>query len=110
MISWSDFPRTDSASLRAFTKYVSAYKRPSHVESSPSLWGSRIQPHDIRQGSLGDCYMVAVASALAEYPNRVKKLFVQNAYNKEGIFALNLYIKGRPEVITIDDQLPFTST
>lgn len=54
--------------------------------------------------------MVSVASALAEWPDRIKKLFVQDSYNSEGIFAINLYVKGRPQVITVDDQLPFTTS
>lgn len=54
--------------------------------------------------------MVSVASALAEWPSRVKKIFLQSTYDKEGIFALKLFIKGRPEIITVDDRLPFTGS
>lgn len=50
--------------------------------------------------------MISVASALAEWPDRVKKIFIQQAYVKEGIFAMNLFIKGKPTVITVDDRLP----
>lgn len=67
-------------------------------------------PHDIVQGSVGDCYMVAVAAALAEYPNRIKKIVMQNTYNKEGIFTFNLWVKGKPQVISIDDRLAFSGS
>lgn len=37
-------------------------------------------------------------------------MFISNSYpNSAGILALNLFVKGKPEVITIDDNLPFVS-
>ena len=33
-----------------------------------------IEPNDIQQGGLGDCYLLAFFGALAEKPERVKKL------------------------------------
>jgi len=111
MVVWSNYKRTDYAALSSKLGYIRGYKRPTEMErSSPSLWGSRIDYDDIYQGSVGDCYMVSVASALAEYPDRIKKLFVQDSYNKEGIFALKLHVKGKPEYITIDDKLPYGSS
>lgn len=40
--------------------------------------------------------------ALAEYPKMVKNIFL-NDVNDAGIYALRLYIRGKPWVITIDD-------
>lgn len=48
---------------------------------------------------------------MATYPERVKKMFLTQELNKEGVIAMVQYIKGRPEVVTIDDRLPWgTST
>lgn len=33
-------------------------------------------------------------------------MFYQDTYPAEGIFAIQLYIRGRPWVVTIDDYLP----
>jgi calpain-15 len=49
---------------------------------------------------------LTAATALAEYPSRVKKIFKYNYYPKEGIFAIQFYYLGQPIVITIDDRLP----
>ena len=54
--------------------------------------------------------MISVLTALAEYPERVQKLFRTKELNQEGIIAMNIFSKGRPEVVTIDDRLPYGST
>jgi len=35
---------------------------------------------------LGDCWFLAVAASLAEYPDRIQKLFVNTKYSREGVF------------------------
>lgn len=54
--------------------------------------------------------MISVLSSIAEYPERIKKMFKTQTLNKEGIVAMEVFIKGRPEVVTIDDRLPYGSS
>jgi len=35
-----------------------------------------IKPADIRQGHCGDCYFLSCLSSIAEYPERIKNIFV----------------------------------
>jgi calpain-15 len=42
------------------------------------LFKNGIDPNDIKQGMLGDCYFVAALATLAEWPDRVKKIFVSS--------------------------------
>lgn len=56
---------------------------------------------------MGDCYFLSSVAALAEYPERLKKIILTQEFNNEGILAFQVYIKGKPEVITIDDKLPY---
>ena len=61
----------------------------------PSLWGSGgILPAGIRQGVLGDCWFLAVGAALAERPERVRKLFENTEYPSSGFFKVNFFFKG----------------
>ena len=89
---------------------MSAWKRPSEIdtETQPSLYGTKgIRPAAIDQGELGSCWFLSVCAALAEWPERVNKIFTNTEYSKEGIFELNLFLMGKPVKVTIDDRLPY---
>jgi hypothetical protein len=55
---------------------------------------------------LGDNYFLTVLAALAQRGDAVTKLFLTKKYNHEGIFALKVIVKGRPEEVTVDDLFP----
>lgn len=77
-----------------------------------SLWGSDgITPMDIRQGVIGNCWFLAAASAIAEKPERMEKIFLNNSVemNKNGIYAVNLYALGVKHTVIVDDYLPLES-
>ena len=46
-------------------------------------------------------------SALAEWPDLVRNIFLTVSKNKAGIFGARIFIRGKPWVITIDDSLLF---
>ena len=76
-----------------------------------SLFGSTgIRPADIRQGSIGNCWFMSAASAIAEYPGRMEKVFLNSAneISKVGIYAVNFYTLGVPHTVIVDDYLPLT--
>ena len=49
---------------------------PSAQTNTSRLFVGGISPNDIKQGMLGDCYFVAALATLAEWPERVEKIFV----------------------------------
>jgi hypothetical protein len=44
---------------------------------------------------------------MAENGNRIKDIFINQDYPKEGLIAVKLFIKGKPEIVSLDDILPF---
>ena len=48
------------------------------------------------------------ASAIAEYPGRMEKIFLNNVneVSSNGIYAVNFFTLGVPHTIVIDDYLP----
>lgn len=67
-----------------------------------------IDPNDIRQGILGDCYLLCSFSVLAERPKLIKRLFITEQYNEEGCYALWLNDDGSWRSIIVDDYFPCT--
>ena len=107
MIRWADRAKSGlGASLKTYVKSTS-FSRIRDKFPGAKLFGSEISPFDIYQGRLSDCYWIAATAATANGdPDRIKEIFVTDDYNNEGIFAVNLYIKGKKETITVDDYVP----
>ena len=53
-----------------------AWLRPSEFFKGEYQLFDGIDPNDIKQGSLGVCYMLATISALAANPKSIEKIFV----------------------------------
>ena len=62
----------------------------------------------MRQGSIGNCWFISAASALAEVPGRVEKIFLNanNEVSASGIYAVQFYTLGIPHTVIVDDWLP----
>lgn len=78
------------------------------TEGEPCLF-NRVSPYDIKQGYLGDCWLVSAMSTLAEYPDHVRRLFKQKTLSEDGRYDVRLYDPTAEEwkLVTIDDRLPY---
>ena len=95
--------------IRGMRHRIVAFKRPSQIVNSPSLWGKKgVLPAGVRQGSLGDCWLLAALSALAEYPERIHAIFT-GGFTPSGIMQLNFYERGMKKTFNMDDKLPVNS-
>lgn len=72
----------------------------------PQIFYDSIDPSDIRQGSLGDCWFMGGLATLAERPSLVERLFVTKEINQHGIYRVKLCKNGEWVTITIDDYFP----
>ncbi len=73
-----------------------------------------VDPNDVAQGALGDCYLIAGMAAVARAdPEAIRKLIKDNG---DGTFDVTLYIRtsryGRPRPVTktVDSRLAVKST
>jgi len=84
-------------------KRISDFKKSSH-----SMFGNEgvTWTHDIEQGSLGNCYYMSAASAMAEFSERFTSLFYPASLNSKGIYGFNVFVKGVPVRLVVDDYLP----
>lgn len=53
--------------------------------------------------------MLAAASALAEHPSRIEKLFTYRENDSDGFYVFEFFILGEPAYVVVDDRLPVKS-
>ena len=47
-----------------------------------------IKPDDIKQGHCGNCYFLSCLSSMAEFPDRIMKIFLQQDVQESGLYAM----------------------
>jgi len=65
-----------------------------------------VDPNDIDQGELGDCWILSSIAALSEHPDRIAKIIVTKRVNMVGVYQVELCINGLWERITLDEYFP----
>ena len=85
----------------------STWARPIKGTTKPSLFGTGINVHGVRQGALGDCWLLAAISAVAEHKEHISQIFNgMTQYPANGQFKIGLYLYGERIKVVIDDNLP----
>ena len=46
-------------------------------------------------------------SAVARHPELLSSLFLTKEFNAAGIYAVSLYVRGKPYIVTVDDTFLF---
>lgn len=54
----------------------------------PLLFAEKIEPADILQGGLGDCWLLAGIASVAMHPHLIRRIFVQREYSPTGRYKL----------------------
>ena len=71
------------------------------------IFQGKIEPGDIKQGYLGDCYFLAGLAALAERPDRIFNLFLLEEINELKYFSVKMLFKGKWMTIDMDESVPY---
>mmetsp|Transcript_19063 Transcript_19063/g.50114 ORF Transcript_19063/g.50114 Transcript_19063/m.50114 type:complete len:422 (+) Transcript_19063:515-1780(+) len=54
----------------------------------PFLFEGGIEPADIAQGQLGDCWLLSAFACMAEHPGFIQNMFLQREYNPRGKYQV----------------------
>jgi hypothetical protein len=73
---WTDpeFPPSDKSVGNCDVK-VSKWERIPNLVPKPALFEGKIEPKDVLQGSIGDCYFLSALAAISEEEYRIKNIF-----------------------------------
>jgi calpain-15 len=52
-----------------------------------NIFFEEIEPNDIQQGELGDCYFLSSLAAIAEEPERIRSMFLNLEANEAGVYG-----------------------
>jgi len=66
------------------------WKRAPELFNATKLFDG-IEPNDVCQGGLGDCWLLAAISAMCEFPGAIESLFETNKISDDGKYYVRLY-------------------
>lgn len=82
------------------------WKRASEIFPNFLVFEGAIDPTDIKQGKIGNCYFLSSIASLCEFPNLIYQIFLSKEVSKNGYYELVLFIDGRYQIVILDDYFP----
>lgn len=113
-VAWidPDFPHDDSSLFIDPTNphqqlwREARWMRVSDVFVEPSLFVPPVNPDDIRQGKLGNCWFMSALAVLTLRQEAVFACFVTPEYSPYGVYAVRFFKDGSAVQVIIDDYIP----
>ncbi|KAL5708598.1 Calpain-type cysteine protease dek1 [Ranunculus cassubicifolius] len=91
-----------------WTRPMEMVKESSQLNSRPCLFSGAINPSDVCQGRLGDCWFLSAVAVLTE-ASRISEVIITEEYNDEGIYTVRFCIQGEWVPVVVDDWIPCES-
>jgi len=82
------------------------WRRSSDFCSDAAYFKEGIDPEDVQQGRLGNCWFCCSLASMSERPFLIERLFKTKAGGKEGIHVVNFWHNGICKEIILDDYFP----
>jgi calpain-15 len=102
--NWSSADHSTQRSWRYFN-----WKRISEIYEQQIKVFDVIEPNDIQQGAIGNCYFLSALAALAEFPTRIQRLFDTQEYEAAGVYAVYMCDVGEIKAYVVDDYFPIST-
>ncbi|KAH7413026.1 hypothetical protein BKA64DRAFT_703135 [Cadophora sp. MPI-SDFR-AT-0126] len=98
------FVISGSAYSTSTTNSPKAVKRVHEIFDKPTFLADKLSPADVKQGSLGDCWLMASLTALANMDVGIQRICVEYD-TKIGIYGFVFHRDGEWIISIIDDKL-----
>jgi hypothetical protein len=88
------------------------WKRPEDFTNNPKFADkddgdiSMFSANDIKQGQLGDCWLLSAIAVVAGHENLMDRVIVNKKLNPAGYYIIRLFINGKWVNVVVDDKLP----
>ena len=94
--------------MEAEIDQVRAHELKAFKGKRPQLFEGEIEPNDLCQGAVGDCWLVAAFACASEFPDAVRRMFVTREYNPRGLYKVRIFdpIKKKFVIVKVDDRIP----
>jgi hypothetical protein len=76
------------------------------LENHCCLYQKSIDPSQVRQGAVGNCWFLSALAVVAEKPHLVRQLLPHDALNHVGCYQINLCLDGKWTPVIVDSNLP----
>lgn len=96
--------KDDGRNKRTFSDIV--WKRTQDVLDDPKLFEDGIEPSDLNQGSVGNCWLINSIATLSLEENRILNLIFPKQYSNYGVYVFKLYFQGTWKYVVVDDYIP----
>ncbi|KAF5404325.1 Calpain-2 catalytic subunit [Paragonimus heterotremus] len=106
-----DFPTNDSSIGIPEMRGKLEWKRPREINPRAEFFVGGASRFDIEQGSVGDCWLLAVVSSISSYPQLFdhvvpKEQTLQDQQTYVGVFRVRFWRFGQWVEVLVDDRLP----
>lgn len=102
-------PSTSKAKLNTSKASIGTVSRMEKKFEPDYFLYNNISPDDIEQGHCGNCYFLSCLSSIAEFPDRIQKMFLQQEVQESGCYAMRMFLDGVPREVVVDDLFPYDS-
>jgi hypothetical protein len=86
------------------------WKRPEEFlggGKKPELYANNsVDPDDIKQGQVGDCWFLSAVSVLCKKPEVAQRIFINKTVNSFGVYCVQFYKNGKRVQVLVDDSFP----
>jgi Calpain family cysteine protease len=86
-----DFDDKSAKQYEKETDWVRAEHLQAFKGKRPQLFEGEIEPDDLCQGAVGDCWLVAAFACASEFPHVIRHQFLTKEYNPRGLYKVRIY-------------------
>ncbi|XP_047577541.1 calpain-10 isoform X4 [Lutra lutra] len=113
----ADFPASDSSLFSSFSTPLAQFReditwrRPQEICATPQLFGDNPLDGQVKQGLLGDCWLLCACAALQKSQQLLDQVFPPGQpswhdHTYRGSFTCRIWQFGHWLEVTVDDRLP----